>query len=52
MPDNLPPHAYGDAIADVYDELTNASAYGPGTQAAVDFLARCRRSRNSPVVGV
>jgi SAM-dependent methyltransferase len=40
MPDNLPPHAYGDAIADVYDELTDAGAYGPGTQAAVDFLAR------------
>ena len=40
MPDNLPPHAYGDAIADVYDELTNVGAYGLATEAAVDVLAR------------
>ncbi len=40
MPDDLPPHAYGDAIADVYDELMDTAGSAPAAQAAVHFLAR------------
>jgi SAM-dependent methyltransferase len=38
--DDLPPHAYGDAIADVYDELMDVGGLGAATGVAVDFLAR------------